>query len=404
MTISRVVTLEPLIRFPEFHDVWRGIPLSSVIHAMVQPSDDTYPLFSLTIENGVTEKTDRYERSFLVGDESEAYVSIYKNQFAYNPMNLRFGALARHVRDFPVNISRYYDVFSVKEGYSPEFLESLFLTFPSIKYYNRMATGSLLEKKRVHFSEFKEFVFPIPSIEEQRKIASFLSSVDSKRTKLREKRELLETYKRGMMQKLFSQELRFKSDDGCEFPAWKAFKLIQRGRFIGGGTPSTDVKSFWQGHMPWISSSDIRDGNIYQPKINRYINDAAIKESATKVVPKGSLLIVSRVGVGKLSVSECELCTSQDFTNFVPENDNSYFLAYLLISEKRRLLSISQGTSIKGFTVEDLANLRLTLPCRDEQQKIADCLSTIDKKIDAVAQQIVQMETFKQGLLQKMFV
>lgn len=399
MTISRVVTLDPLIRFPEFHEGWRGIPLSNVIQAMAQPSDDTYPLFSLTIENGVTEKTDRYERSFLVGDESGAYVSIFKNQFAYNPMNLRFGALARHVRDFPVNISRYYDVFSVKDGYSPEFLESLFLTFPSIKYYNRMATGSLLEKKRVHFSEFIEFVFPIPSFEEQQKIASFLSAVDSKITKLREKRDLLETYKRGMMQKLFSQELRFKTDDGSEFPAWVLCKISDLADINPRALELPD-------RFIYVDLESVNDGGFNpSPKIS--LHEAPGR--AQRLIKQGDVLFQmvrpyqqnnyyhDTVGDYVASTGYAQLRSKQ----------NGRFLFYLISTKTflNKVLIRCTGSNYPAINSKDLKEIYILCPSSEiEQQRIADCLSAVDKKIDAVAQQIAQMETFKQGLLQKMFV
>jgi len=137
--------------------------------------------------------------------------------------------------------------------------------------------------------------------------------------------------------------------------------------------------------------------------ISRFISETAIKHSATKLVPANSILIVSRVGLGKLAITNQAVCTSQDFSNFIPENCNPIFIAYLLRFNRNKFLSLAQGTSIKGFTNGDLANLKLMVPCLAEQKKIARLLSVYDQKINAIKQQIKKLESFKQGLLLHIF-
>ncbi|MDM1493622.1 restriction endonuclease subunit S [Acinetobacter indicus] len=248
-----------------------------------------------------------------------------------------------------------------------------------------------------------DFHFP-PSKEEQTKIASFLSAVDEKISQLTQKHELLSQYKQGMMQKLFSQQIRFKADDGSEFGEWETTTLGQTGKFIGGGTPSKENSEFWEGSIPWISSSDLTEESIFKINITRFISQNALNQSATKLVPANSILIVSRVGVGKVAITPNEICTSQDFTSLTLHKGSSIFFAYLIKSLTPYLLEMNQGTSIKGFIKDDLANLELKIPCIEEQTKIANFLSAIDQKIEVVAQQIEQAKTWKKGLLQQMFV
>lgn len=250
----------------------------------------------------------------------------------------------------------------------------------------------------------KTISIALPQLPEQKKIADFLTSVDRKISQLTEKHRLLTQYKKGVMQQIFSQQLRFKDEDGSEFGAWEEFSLSQLGSFLGGGTPSTENDFFWRGDIPWISSSDIQEDKLFTINISRYINTSAIRNSATKVIPANSLLIVSRVGIGKFAVCNQEICTSQDFTNFTPNTSNVNFMAYLLSHNKNRLLSLGQGNTIKGFTVSDLSSLKLEIPCLAEQQKIALFLQAIDAKIDATNQQLEQAKLFKKGLLQQMFV
>ncbi|MCO8088886.1 restriction endonuclease subunit S [Acinetobacter indicus] len=244
----------------------------------------------------------------------------------------------------------------------------------------------------------------IPLKEEQTKIASFLSNVDEKINQLTQKHELLSQYKQGMMQKLFSQQIRFKADDGSEFGEWETTTLGQTGKFIGGGTPSKENSEFWEGSIPWISSSDLTEESIFKINITRFISQNALNQSATKLVPANSILIVSRVGVGKVAITPNEICTSQDFTSLTLHKGSSIFFAYLIKSLTPYLLEMNQGTSIKGFIKDDLANLELKIPCIEEQTKIANFLSAIDQKIEVVAQQIEQAKTWKKGLLQQMFI
>ena len=264
--------------------------------------------------------------------------------------------------------------------------------------------GVHVEKMIFKLEDWLKFRVNVPPLEEQKRIAAGFEAVDAKLTALREKVDGLCQFKTGLMQRLFSQELRFTREDGTDFPDWKEKPLGKMGRFTGGGTPDTNNKDYWSGDVAWISSSDLSEGNILSLNIKRRITQEAIKSSATQVTPKGAVLIVTRVGIGKCCISPEDVCTSQDFTNFVPAGGIGEFFAYWLLFNQGRLKSLAQGTSIKGITVQDLKSLKVEVPHPDEQKKIADALSVLDAKIDAINNQITHMETFKKGLLQKMFV
>jgi len=175
------------------------------------------------------------------------------------------------------------------------------------------------------------------------------------------------------------------------------------GDFTGGGTPSKQNDSYWRGNNPWISSSDVSDESIYEINISRYISDEAIQETATKLIPANSILIVSRVGVGKLAITKSQVCTSQDFTNFTPRKDDIEFIAYYLKTLKNKFIAMNQGMAIKGFTKEDVCNLSLYIPSLPEQQKIADCLSSLDDLIQLETKKWESLKSYRKGLLQKLF-
>jgi len=184
---------------------------------------------------------------------------------------------------------------------------------------------------------------------------------------------------------------------------WKETKLKELGSFLGGGTPSTKEISFWNGNIPWISSSDITDENIFDIRKTRYITQNAINKSATKIIPTGSVLIVSRVGVGKVAVNDVDICTSQDFTSIHLSNSNNIFIAYLIKNETKKLLEFNQGTSIKGFVKSDLEELIINIPNIEEQNKIAHFLTSIDDKIKLLKENKSLLENYKKGVMQQIF-
>ena len=138
---------------------------------------------------------------------------------------------------------------------------------------------------------------------------------------------------------------------------WDSFKLVELGKFIGGGTPSSSNLSFWTGSIPWISSSDIKEDNINNISISRYITEDAIEKSATKYCPAPVILIVSRVGVGKVALSHTSLCTSQDFCNIIDIKCHPVFLSYNLLRTMKRKSREVQGTSIIGITSDELQKI-----------------------------------------------
>jgi len=185
---------------------------------------------------------------------------------------------------------------------------------------------------------------------------------------------------------------------------WEVRLVADLGKYTGGGTPSRDNADYWNGSIPWISSSDISQDSIRGISISRYISNEALEQSATKLVPSGSVVLVARVGVGKVAVLDRELCTSQDFISITPTHDRADFIAYCFKSHTARLLSLSQGMAITGFTKEDLSKMEMLFPsARAEQQKIAACLSTVDALLAAESVKLEALRAHKKGLMQQLF-
>ena len=161
---------------------WEQRKLGDSISESAERTSDfeNYPLYSLTIENGVTEKTERYERSFLVTKDTDLFKIVLPGCFVTNPMNLRFGAIGYNRTAHKISVSGYYDVFSIDNDECSEFWNSYLKTNQVIKKYDDVATGSLIEKRRVHFSELKKITLPVPSyLSEKQQIGTFFENLDN---------------------------------------------------------------------------------------------------------------------------------------------------------------------------------------------------------------------------------
>jgi type I restriction enzyme S subunit len=198
------------------HADWRRVSIGTLIRKRVETSSDldSFPLYSFTIENGVTAKTDRYERSFLLKDpDSNEYAIVHFGDFVVNPMNLRFGAIGRSRISAPVAVSAYYDVFYVVDSHcNANYLEYL-LKSPSLMHtYETVSTGSLIEKKRVHFSEFQKIYISLPSLSVQSRFATILSQQDREIQLFARTIECLKQQKKGLMQQLLTGKVRVNVD------------------------------------------------------------------------------------------------------------------------------------------------------------------------------------------------
>ena len=183
---------------------------------------------------------------------------------------------------------------------------------------------------------------------------------------------------------------------------WNTVKLKDICDFIGGGTPSKQVENFWCGNIPWISSSDLIESSIWEINITRHITAEAVAKSATHICPRNTVLVVSRVGVGKVAIAPFEVCTSQDFTNLVSKKHDARFLAYCIQNKMKIMAERTQGTSIKGVTVENIAQMEIELPPQEEQTAIAEALSDIDNLISSLQKLIEKKKAIKQGTMQEL--
>ena len=268
-------------------------------------------------------------------------------------------------------------------------LDSKFVAYAlsTEKYNNKLnSLNDSGAKAGLNLGSIRSFELTIPSKPEQTQIASFLSVVDEKISQLTQKFELLSKYKQGMMQKLFSQQVRFKADDGSDFGAWEDKKL-------------GDICSHFQSGKT-ITSATISDNGAYP-----VFGGNGLRGFTDTYTHDGIFALIGRQGAlcGNINLVQGENFISEHAIAVQANQESStQWLAMWL--DFMQLNRFSESSAQAGLAVNKLVKFDIKVPCLEEQTKIANFLSAIDQKIEVVAQQIEQAKTWKKGLLQQMFI
>jgi len=245
-----------------------------------------------------------------------------------------------------------------------------------------------------------------PHLPEQKRIASFFTVLDKKIAELKQKKNLLEQYKKGVMQKLFSQELRFKDEKGKDFPMWEKKKLGEVTNIKSGLSKDQNITN--TGYRV-TRIETISDGKINLEKVG-YIDES--ENIADYKIKKGDILfsnINSVAHIGKTAIAKSDIDLYHGMNLLCLRSIaliNPLFLYYLLNTNKLRnyFKSIcNQAVSQASINQSALAKTIIEIPCYPEQTKIANFLSAVDEKINHTQTQIEKTELYKKGLLQKMF-
>lgn len=355
---------------------WEETSFSSLFTSTSDYTDDLekYPLYSLTIEDGVTPKTERYERSHLVKKE-DSYKIVRPNDYAYNPMNLRFGSVARHKGNSPVAVSGYYDIFTTVHKSDLPFMDSFLTCDPMITYYNRVSTGSLVEKQRVHFSQFLEFVLPLPSINERAKIAAILTTQD-KVIELKEKRLAeKQRQKKYLMQQLLTGKKRLPGFS----KEWKSVRLRNTLNVCHGQNQRNVEQE--NGVYPILGTG----GEI--GRTNDFLYD------------KPSILIGLKGSINKPMYMETPFWTID--TLFYCKIKSGYHPKFLFFKfQSINWNKYDESSGIPSLNASTIGSVDIFAPEFPEQIAIAEVLSAADREIDLLRQDIEQEKQKKKALMQ----
>ena len=268
-----------------------------------------------------------------------------------------------------------------------------------VDYWKKVSASSRKDPN-ITKKDIEDFKIFYPKLEEQEKIANFLSGIDKKISLTEEKLELFREYKKGVMQKIFSQELRFKDSEGNNYPKWEEKILDEIGEIITGKTPSTKEEKYWNGEILFVTPTDMK-GNKYQISTERKVT----KEIKIKILPKGTIMFTCIASIGKMSIAT-DLCITNQQINSIIVNEkiNNEYIYYYLLNIVPKIQSSKSTTTMPIINKTEFSKFEIPLPTLEEQQKIADFLSSIDSKIESIEKKLEGLKEFKKGLLQQMFV
>ena len=406
---------KPDIRFKGFTDDWEQRKLGEILQERnIRTSDfENNPLYSLTIESGVTPKTDRYERSSLVTKTEDLFKVVKPNEFVTNPMNLRFGALGYNTNTFSVSVSGYYDVFSIDDDKCSGFWNSYFKTPIAMKIFDNVATGSLIEKRRVKYSTLQQLDFYMPrELSEKIKIGTYMDALDNLITLHQRKYDKLINVKKFMLQKMFPQS-------GSNVPEirFAGFTDVWEQRKFGD---ITEIKSALRVHkeewtntgVPFYRSSDVMSAINGTTNTKAFISEELYEKlsSTSGKLEKGDVLVTGGGSVGNPYIvpNNEPLYTKDADLLWIKNNEkfDSYFVYEFFFSPVFRtyLESISHVGTIAHYTITQLADTPIALPSIEEQKQIGVCFKNLDNLITLHHSKLEKLKNIKKSMLEKMFI
>ena len=402
----RNTNTKPALRFSEFKEEWKPVQLKEVLkeHKKRNTNNEFKEVFSVAKEKGVINQIEHLGRSYASEDISN-YKVVFPNDIVYTKSptaSFPFGIIKQNKMDRTGVVSVLYAVFKPKNIELGLLLDFYFSSW--INTYNYLVplvhkgAKNTMNIGNEDFLNGAKIYLPTQK-EEQKKITDFFLKIDQRITQLTEKKQQLEIYKKGITQKIFSQQLRFKDENGKEFPKWDfktGNKLFEP---ISNKTHNSD--------LPILAISQ-EFGAVPREMINYQISVTEKSIDGYKVVEKGDFIISLRSFQGGIEYSNYKGICSPAYIilrSKVTINDHfykTYFKTNNYIQELcRKLEGIRDG---KMISYKYFSEIKLPNPSIQEQEKIANFLNVISEQIQKVSEQLEETKTFKKGLLNQLFV
>lgn len=398
----------PELRFYEFLDAWSLLKVSDVArvydgtHQTPKYVEQGVPFYSVEHVTANQFSETKYISEEVYEKENQR-VRLEKSDI----LMTRIGSIgkAKYI-DWDVRASFYVSLalFKVFDSFDSKFLSQL-ISSPDFQRELWKRTIHVAFPQKINLGEISHCKIVIPGLKEQQKIADFLSSVDKKIEQLTEKHRLLTEYKKGVMQQIFTQQIRFKDNQGNEYPEWEKKKLGELSDVRDGTHESP--KFFDRGYPLITSKNLLRNGKLDLENISFISENDYEQINKRSKVDDGDILfgMIGTIG-NPVKVNSSQFAIKN--VALIKQKNmliNDFLIHYLKsnLIEKQFHQQNTGGTQ-KFIALGVIRNLLVLTPCLHEQQKIANFLTEIDQKIDQAWSILEQTKAFKKGLLQKMFV
>ena len=359
-------------------------------------------VLTISAEHGFI-KQDKFFSKIVASKDLSKYILLYKGDFCYNKSYCRgypYGVF-RKLKNYDVGVATsLYIYFKITDGDS-NFFEYLF----DLGILNKQLSIISQEGVRNHgllnvpMEDFFNMTIPFPPLEEQKRIAEVLSLCDDIIENLTELIDKKEQYKKGVMQRVLSGEVRFKgfTDE------WKTVRLGDITEMSSGGTPNTKNKEYWNGNIVWVTIKDITSANNFLYDSEKKITKKGLENSSAKMFPINTILYAMYASIGECIISKVECTTSQAILGMeCSEKIDFMFLYYLLVSYKNNAKRMRQTGTQPNLNKQIVSDFEFNIPSLEEQKKIAGLLSLIDEDIENLKKQLELRKQQKKGLMQKL--
>lgn len=416
--MTNEVSNVPELRFVEYQKCWKTITLGEISKKIgsgktplggssVYLKSGIPFLRSQNIQNGIL---DLNELVYIDAstDENMKNSRTYYGDLLLNITGASIGRVTVNtIKSSYANLNQHVCIIRLKEFYDSNFIGQYLISQKGQKKIFMAQSGG--SREGLNFKEISKLKFSLPnSAEEQVKIGDFFSKLDRQIELEEQKLKKLEEQKRGYMQKIFSQELRFKDEDGNDYTEWKTKKLDELGEFNSGvGFPEK-----YQGGNTGVPFLKISDMNLignekFMNTANNYVSIDQIKQKKWKVIQNVPAIIFAKVGAAIM------LNRKRMILNpfLIDNNTMSYSFSNhwdtnfgYVVFQTLNLPKYAQVGALPSYNSKDIGIIKIRLPIKEEQEKIGGFFSKLDEIINKQTQKIDGLKLRKQGFLQKMFI
>ena len=397
--------IKPNIRFPEFTDSYEEEKLS---HYLKEQKDRNkkneykkQDVFSVSRTSGIVNQIEYLGKS-MAGQDLSNYHIVYPSNVVYTKSPLKetpYGIIKHNNKNSGI-VSTLYAVYECNDDALPAYIDYYFSFDDRVnRYLKPLVNIGAKHDMKINNEDALAGIVCFPSIAEQRKVVTFLNIYESKIQNQSLKVKTLEERRKGLLQQIFSQKIRFKTDDGGEFPNWEERPM---GNFF------TERKEKSKGGEELLSVT-IANGVIRQSDSEKR-DSSSENKSNYKLVMKGDIAYnTMRMWQGAEGVSYWDGIVSPAYTVIIPNDGiNSEFFQILFKTHQalKKFTIYSQGLSSDNWNLkfETFAELEFAIPCDEEQRKIVEFFKLIDKQIQVERNKLKAIKNIKKGLLQQMFV
>ncbi|MGX0351385.1 MULTISPECIES: restriction endonuclease subunit S [Staphylococcus] len=405
------ITNTPDLRFPEFNDKWQRMNLSNIV-TTIKGNDNQIdlPILTISAKYGWLTQKERFSQ-VIAGNSLKRYTKVSRGDLSYNKGNskiAKYGIVYKMNYDEAL-VPNVYKSFRPHKGINSSFIEKYFHTKKLDRQLRKYISSTARMDGLLNISDndFYKVNIYIPNSFEQEKIGDFFNKLDQQIELEEKKLELLEQQKRGYMQKIFSQQLRFKDENGNDYPEWKKKKLDDVANYRRGSFPQPYGNKEWYDEKngePFVQVVDVDKNMKLHDKTKQKISDLAKPKSVKGF--KGDIVVTLQGSIGRVAILQYDayidrtLLLINSFKIKMNKNYFNYVLYLLFLREKKR----APGGTIKTITKAVLSNFEIDIPTLEEQNKIGMFFNEIDNLIELQNNKINHLKQRKQGLLQKMFV